>query len=282
MDRIRKTVICGGTHGNELTGVYLAKKHGWFLSNPAAAAVCRRYVDRDLNRCFALSELNAPEASNSVELARSREINALLGKKGSETAPDLILDIHNTTANMGITLILSSEHPALLQISAVIAREFSNVRIYMQKESRDESPYLGTIAKTDVCIEAGPQPHGTLNAELFFNVERVVLRFLELAEAWNNGNLPRMGFETFTEMRNIDYPRDEQGNITAMVHPALQGRDFCELRAGMPVFLGFDGKEILWQGETCYPTFINEAAYYEKGIAMSLARFSTFSTQCAP
>ena len=272
MEPIHNIVICGGTHGNELTGVYLAKKHGWLLANPAAAALCRRYLNRDLNRCFALSELKSHKNS-SGELARAREINTLLGKKGTKTAPDLILDIHNTTANMGITLILSSkEDPALLAISKVIAKEFKDVHIYLQPESREESPYLGTIAKRDICIEAGPQPHGTLDAELFFKVERVVFRILELVEALNNGVLPKAGekIETFTETRSIDYPRDAKGNITAMVHPALQGRDFCELKAGMPVFMGFDGKEILWQGETCYPAFINEAAYYEKGVAMLL------------
>jgi len=271
MEPIHNIVICGGTHGNELTGVYLAKKHNWLLANPAAATLCRRYLNRDLNRCFALSELKNPE-NDSGELARAREINLLLGKKGTQTAPDLILDIHNTTANMGITLILSSKDPVLLAISGVIATEFKDAHIYLQPESREESPYLGTIAKRDICIEAGPQPHGTLDAELFFKVERVVFRLLELVEAWNNGVLPKAGdkIETFTEMRSIDYPRDAKGNITAMVHPALQGRDFCELKAGMPVFMGFDGKEILWQGETCYPAFINEAAYYEKGVAMLL------------
>jgi len=270
MKLFNKIVICGGTHGNELTGVYLAKKHGWLLANPAAAAICRRYVEKDLNRCFALSDLNGND--NVLELNRAREINALLGKKGSENVPDLILDIHNTTANMGITLILSSSEPALMQISAIIASEFSNIHIYLQPEKRDESPYLGTIAKTDICIEAGPQAHGTLDAEIFFKVERVVFRFLELADAWNRGVLPQMsGVEMFTEKRSIDYPRDSNGNITAIVHPALQGKDFCELKSGMPVFMGFDGKEILWQGETCYPAFISEAAYYEKGIAMSLA-----------
>ncbi|MDR2595146.1 MAG: aspartoacylase [Fibromonadaceae bacterium] len=270
MDCIKNIVICGGTHGNELTGVYLAKKHGWLLANQAAAAACRRYIDKDLNRCFALSNLN--DNDNALESARAREINALLGKKGSENAPDFILDIHNTTANMGVTLILSSSEPALLQISAIIANEFSNIHIYLQPEKRDESPYLGTIAKSDVCIEAGPQAHGTLDAELFFKVERVVFRFLELIEAWNNGALPKISnFETFTEIRSIDYPRDSGGNITAIIHPALQGKDFCELKNGMPVFMDFDGKEILWEGETCYPAFINEAAYYEKGIAMSLA-----------
>jgi len=270
MEPIKKIVICGGTHGNELTGVYLAKKHGWFLANPAAAAACRRYVECDLNRCFSLDNLNGKNAG--LENLRAREINAMLGYKGAETAPDLILDIHNTTANMGVALILSSKDEAMLAISAVLAAEFSYAHIYLQPESRGESPYLGTIAKRDVCIEAGPQPHGTLDAELFFKVERIVFRFLELVEIWNKGDLPKIDgkVETFTETRNMDYPRDEQGNITAMVHPAMQGKDFCELKAGMPVFMGFDGKEIFWQGETCYPAFINEAAYYEKGIAMSL------------
>jgi aspartoacylase len=57
-----------------------------------------------------------------------------------------------------------------------------------------------------------------------------------------------------------------------MVHPALQGKDYEPLQNGMPLFLGFDGTETFWQGETIYPAFINEAAYYEKGIAMSLTR----------
>jgi succinylglutamate desuccinylase len=276
MEVFKNIVVCGGTHGNELTGVYLAKKHGWLLANPAAAAVCRRYVDCDLNRCFSRANLNGKDTK--LENLRAREINALLGGKGEQTAPDLILDLHNTTANMGVTLILSSNAQALLNISAVIAAEFSDVHIYLQPESREESPYLGTIAKRDICIEAGPQPHGTLNAELFFKVERIVFRFLELAEAWNCEVLPKANnIETWTEMRSIDYPRDSAGNITAMVHPAMQGKDFCCLKAGMPIFMGFDGHEILWQGETCHPTFINEAAYYEKGIAMSLAKKNPYS-----
>jgi succinylglutamate desuccinylase len=283
MEPIKKIVICGGTHGNELTGVYLAKKHGWFLSNPAAIEACRRYIDKDLNRCFALSNLNAenspllegcPKGGVYLEDIRAKVINAIFGGKNTADAPDLILDLHNTTANMGATLILNQKNNVLLNISAIIATEFEGVHIYLQPEKRDESPYLGTIAKRDVCIEAGPQAHGTLCAELFFKVERIVFRFLELIEAFNNGSLPKIDgeIETFTETRNVDYPRDSEGSITAMIHPAFQGRDFCELKAGMPVFTGFDGSEILWEGETCHPAFINEAAYYEKGIAMSLTR----------
>jgi len=275
MEPINKIVICGGTHGNELTGVYLAKKHGWLLTNPAAIEACRRYIDCDLNRCFALENLNSKK--QELENLRAKVINALIGPKGKESAPDLILDLHNTTANMGVTLILSQKDKELINISAHIACEFEDVHIYLQPERRSESPYLGTIARRDVTIEAGPQAHGTLNAELFFKVEQIVFRFLELVEIWNAGNLPKIEgeIETFTEMRNVDYPRNEQGSITAMIHPSLQGMDYCELTAGMPVFIDFDGKEIFWEGETCYPAFINEAAYYEKGIAMSIMRKDT-------
>ncbi|XDV20077.1 hypothetical protein PO909_025459 [Leuciscus waleckii] len=63
----------------------------------------------------------------------------------------------------------------------------------------------------------------------------------------------------------MDYPRDTNGNITAMVHPHLQDCDWEPLNQGDPMFLTFDGRTILYEGaSTVYPTFINEAAYYEK------------------
>lgn len=278
MELFKNTVICGGTHGNELTGVYLAKKHGWLLANPEAANVCRRYINNDLNRCFALPDLQT-NSMGSIEKIRAKEINMMLGGKGTENAPDLILDIHNTTANMGITLILSQNNYELINICAHIAKKFTDIHIYLQPEERNESPYLGTIARHDVCIEAGAQTHGTLNAELFLKVEAVIFYFLELIDIFNKGNLPKIknSIETYTETYNIDYPRDKNGNITAMIHPTLQGRDFCELKAGMPIFTDFNGKEIIWEKEICHPAFINEAAYYEKGIAMSLTKRSVIS-----
>jgi aspartoacylase len=71
----------------------------------------------------------------------------------------------------------------------------------------------------------------------------------------------------------IDYPRNEHGAIQAMIHPQIQDRDYEALHPGDPIFLTFDNRAIAYQGEsTVYPIFINEAAYYEKGIAMSLTK----------
>lgn len=43
------------------------------------------------------------------EVTRARELNQLLGPKGSTEAFDLILDLHNTTANVGSCLIAESQ-----------------------------------------------------------------------------------------------------------------------------------------------------------------------------
>lgn len=42
------------------------------------------------------------------EVSRAQEINRLFGPKGSQEAYDVIFDLHNTTSNMGGTLILES------------------------------------------------------------------------------------------------------------------------------------------------------------------------------
>lgn len=68
-----RMAVCGGTHGNELSGVYLVqemerqrKEKGddvWpipvttVLSNPRAVEECRRYIDTDMNRCFSTAAL---------------------------------------------------------------------------------------------------------------------------------------------------------------------------------------------------------------------------------
>lgn len=68
---LRRVAVTGGTHGNEMGGVYLAKH--WLqapgelqrpsfsampvLANPAATAACRRYLGCDLNRTCTLTFL---------------------------------------------------------------------------------------------------------------------------------------------------------------------------------------------------------------------------------
>lgn len=290
MSLIKTIVVAGGTHGNERTGVRLVQK--WMehpecyqslcnakidllLANPVAERLNRRYKDHDLNRAFSEACLNVSRSPQQYEFRRALELNRAYGPKGANTKTDLLLDVHNTGSNMGNCLILSARDPFTMRASAVLTQEFKNTWIYYQPEERSASPYLGTIAKADVCIEIGPQQHGTLDAAIFEETERLVMRYLELVEEWNCGKLqqsPPVKVDVYTQFKDLGYPKPQGGGpIQAMIHPELLGKDYRELKDGDKLFRTFDGKDILYHGESLvYPIFISEPAYYEKDIAMSL------------
>ena len=290
MSLINTIVVAGGTHGNERTGVRLVQK--WMehpecysslcsakvdlvLSNPEAVRLNRRYRDFDLNRAFSQTCLDVNAIPQQYEFRRAKELNALYGPKGTATKTDLLLDVHNTGSNMGNCLILSARDPFTMRASAVLTQEFKDAWIYYQPEERSASPYFGTVAKADVCIEIGPQQHGTLDAAIFEETERLVKRYLELAEEWNRGELQKRApikVDVYTQFKDLGYPKPQGGGpIQAMIHPELMGRDYRELKDGDKLFRTFDGEDILYHGESpVYPIFISEPAYYEKDIAMSL------------
>lgn len=61
--------------------------------------------------------------------------------------------------------------------------------------------------------------------------------------------------------------------INLIVCLSPQDRDFCLLHPEDALFQTFSGETLRYKGkEPLYPFFINECAYYEKGIALSLAR----------
>lgn len=299
MNSIKTILVSGGTHGNERTGVRLIKK--WqanpeiyrdlcpgvkintVIANESAVRLNRRYDAQDLNRSFSDVSLAIQGDSLCYEINRARELNALYGPKGCSTKTDLLIDVHNTTANMGLCLILSERDPFCMRASALLTKEFPTAKIYYQPEERGMSPYFGTIARADLCLEIGPQCHGTLSAKLFEETERLVIRYLEMVKLWNAGELqklPGTTVDVYTQYRDIDYPRDARGDICAMIHQDLLGRDYEPLKTGDKLFRTFDGKDILFDGasvgaETVWPIFVDEAAYYEKKIAMSLTLKTT-------
>ena len=70
---LSRVAVCGGTHGNELSGVYLVRERlkkkqqqregqesfsvTMVMGNPRAVQQCRRYTEADLNRCFTRATL---------------------------------------------------------------------------------------------------------------------------------------------------------------------------------------------------------------------------------
>ncbi|MBL1179221.1 MAG: aspartoacylase [Pantanalinema sp. GBBB05] len=282
---IRRVVIVGGTHGNELTGIYLVKKFQKYphllhrkslecatlLANPKAIAANRRYIDRDLNRCFANGDLANP-ALTSYEDRRAKKIAAQLGPKSQPNA-DVIIDLHSTTANMGLTILPSSKDPVNLRLAAYLSTLNPLVRICCGVQCNQDAPMLRSLSPLGCTIEVGAIAQGVLNADYLQQTEQLVHAILDYLDAMNQGKVlsAPSSLNVYQVMSSVDYPRDSSGELQAVIHPSLQFKDYEPLSDGEPMFLKFTGESIPYRGEnTVYPIFINEAAYYEKKIAMTL------------
>ncbi len=285
MNRIGRVAIVGGVHGNEFTGAYLIKKFERFpelikrssfetltlLGNPKAFEAGIRYIDTDLNRCFRPQSLHDSTRS-SYEERRAKAIYQTL-RPNDKSPVDLIVDLHSTTANMGLTIILGNNHPFNLQLAAYLSSINSLVRVCSCTQSSQRDALLMSLCELSFAIEIGSVAQGVLNADFFNKTEELIHAVLDYLEGYNQGKTPQSDrtLTLYHYVGAIDYPRNEHGEIQAMVHPQLQGRDYEALHPGDPVFLTFDNRVIAYEGKsTVYPIFINEAAYYEKGVALCL------------
>ncbi|XP_058496374.1 N-acyl-aromatic-L-amino acid amidohydrolase (carboxylate-forming) B-like [Solea solea] len=292
---LSRFAICGGTHGNEMTGIHLLRhlqKHKvekagsvsitTVLSNPRAIDACKRYIDTDLNRCFTHTLLRTPVTDSSpYELQRAHELNALVGPKGSEEAVDLICDLHNTTANMGLCVIFNSTDLMALHIYKYIKSKITSVpvRAIETREPISENYSLDSVGKHGFSFEVGPQPNGVLRADVFNVMKEAVDLTIEWIQQFNSGVTFEGGeAETYCPVNKVDYPRDPTTNeITAAIHPELQDNDFKLLQPGDPIFQSFAGETVKHEGKGLHPVFVNECAYYEKRTAFILAEKITLT-----
>lgn len=211
------------------------------------------------------------------EVQRAQEINRMFGPKGSEEAYDVIFDLHNTTSNMGCTLILeSSKDHFNLQMMNYIKKAIApaSCPVLLNEDPCLKYATVRSVAKHSVGLEVGPQPQGVLRSNIFEAMRVILKHALDFIELFNEGvEFPPCMVDVFRVSERMDYPRDANGNIIAMVHPNLQDCDWEPLTPGDPMFQTFDGQTIAYEGPgAVYPTFVNEAAYYEKQQAFVTTR----------
>lgn len=285
---INSVAVVGGTHGNEFSGIYLLRK--WqqnpqlisrdtfstqtVFANPKAFEENKRYLDCDLNRQFSLGELNNPELAN-YEQSRAKAINLQIGPKGNAKT-DFIIDLHNTTSNMGPSLILIQSDAFNRKMGAYVKSKMPDAVIVLEDQTSVEEHYfLSSITKQGVIVEIGPQSQSVIRQDVLDWMEEMTQHILDYVELHNTDSLPELptSYEAFKYEETLKLPEDENGERIGMVHRNVQDADFKPLRSGDPVFTLFDGKEICWIGDyEAYPHFINEAAYYDNNLAMSLAK----------
>lgn len=318
--QVRKAALCGGTHGNERTGVTSIYRRtlaaspeaaglpsprqatsfhlNSVISNPRAVELNRRYVDFDLNRCCATEDLaNLHQAG--YERQRAQVLNTLFGPKGSaDPAYQFLIDLHTTTANLGPTVIIREDEPLARVIAARVVRDLPEVRVMAYLAEDDtmaggtanagggpgsanrpgDYPYLAEITPHGIEVEVGPVPQGVVRADVLIWNERIVNRIVAALDAWNADEDLGIAEEltVFRYVGDSDFPRDETGSMVGTIHPDRQDRDFTPLQHGDPLYLTFDGRELPYDGPSgIVPVFVNEAAYYEKRAALTLAQERT-------
>ncbi|MBQ4830928.1 aspartoacylase [Alteromonas sp. MMG017] len=286
---INKIALVGGTHGNETSGIQLI--HNWqssgfsdelasrfssldislTIANPDALSANVRFVEEDLNRQFTLEALEKNSEAKEAKLAK--QLNQQFGPKG-DSATDLVIDIHNTTSNMGATLIILEADDFHVQLARFVKHHMPEANILLEDEKPYlEHGYLCTTGKRGVMIEVGAQPQGVLREDVYLLTQTMAEVILDFCQAYNTDSLEQYPeCEVFRLGENIKFPLNAEGKRTAMIHHSLQDNDFAPLIPGAPVFRSFDGKDIEWQeAQETYPHFINEAAYHKLDVAFATA-----------
>lgn len=279
--------LVGGTHGNETSGIQLIRNWQQFglpsrfnelnvslsIANEAAIAANVRFVDEDLNRQFTFERLSNNNSAKEAELAKA--LNQQLGPKGDSNT-DFVIDIHNTTSEMGATLIILEADEFHIQLARYVKQQMPEANILVEDEKPYlEHGYLCTTGKKGVMIEVGGQPQGVLREDVYLLTQTMAEAILDFCAAYNKGQINTDALpacEAFRLGDNVSFPLDANGKRTAMIHHSLQDNDFKPLIPGAPVFRTFDGKDILWENEAeTYPHFINEAAYFKLDVAFATA-----------
>jgi succinylglutamate desuccinylase len=281
---IQNVAIIGAVHGNELTPACLVQhfqeypdrlarsnfRSHTLIANPQALDRQLRYIEADLNRCFNPKDLANP-AQNQYEHRRAKEIYQEIQEK----SVDLVIDIHSTTSNMMLSILYSNPHPWLLKLFAHLAKINPDVRFVYHPLSEAENCYLKGVCSLGFTLEIGPIAHNVLSPPLFQQTEELVYQILDYIERENERSLCPSGsidpLTIYQRLGVIDYPRDSRGQIAATLHPNILYRDYEAICPHQPIFLGFDGQEIIYCGDsTIYPIFVGESSYREKGIALCL------------
>ena len=288
MSKIAHVTLVGGTHGNEFTGIHLVNQ--WreqpqrvarssfdtalLIANPQAHSANKRYIDEDLNRQFSEQAINSDDP-DTIEQLRGYWINQTIGPKGNAKT-DFIIDLHNTTSNMGPSLILLQSDTFNCQLGGYVKANMPDAVIVFEDQiPLSEQPFLCSIAEQGVIVEIGPQPQSVLRQDIIDWMETMTQHILNFVEHWNQGTVPPLPqeYDAYEYTESLKLPLGQDGQPIGVVHPHIEANDFMPLQPGEPLFQLYSGDVVYYQGdETVYPHFINEAAYYDNHLAMSFAK----------
>ena len=287
-----RVLVVAATHGNEINASWLLEQwqqqphliqtHGCevlpVIGNPDAYAKGCRYLDRDLNRSFRpdlLQQVRAeaiPSSKVDREVQRAFDLVSRYGIGGID-ACGVVIDLHSTTSSMGNSLVVHGRRPADLALAALVQGRLG-LPIYLHEADPAQQGYLVESWPCGLAIEVGPVPQMVRHHKILTQTRLALEAVLEACSDVLAGRAryPRQ-LVVHRHLGSLDLPRSPSGSPEAFLHPQRQGSDWQPLRNGDPLFQKADGSCVVYEGaDGQIPLFINEAAYAEKAIALSLTR----------
>ena len=284
-----QVLLVAGTHGNEINGIWLFEQceklklintHGIktckIIGNPEAKKAGKRYINNDLNRSFHEQSFSDPDSSN-IEQMRAKELVRLYGNKGVNPC-QIALDFHTTTSCMGSCLVVYGRRDSDLALASLIQNKLG-LPIYLHESDQNQTGFLVESWPCGLVIEIGPIGQGLLNSKIISQTKLILESFMEeMLKVKNIDVFFPDKLIIHRHIKSLDYPRDDNGFINAYVHPFRQSKDWYPLKRNDELFYKFNGEIIRYEeNESFIPVFINESAYMEKNIAMSLTKREIWS-----
>ena len=276
----KKILIVSGTHGNEINPIWAVNsfsklenkvdkniEYKYIIGNPLACEKGFRYIDNDLNRSF-----TSRQEDSIYEIKRANFLVEKFGFNGSDPC-DVAIDLHTTTANMGTSIVMYGRRIKDFCLAALLQHKFG-LPIYLHEKDLKQTGFLVEAWPCGLVIEIGSV------AQNFYD-PKIINRFLiiigslrdEINKLKNKQiKLPK-DLVIHAHQGSIDYPREKNGNINALIHPERMNQDWRPIKKGDPLFVDMEGNAKPYTGEdTIWPVFIGEVAYKEKNIAMSFTK----------
>ena len=279
----KKILIVSGTHGNELNPVWAVKKFRNLITtssqskyleftfgNPKAIEKGLRYIDCDLNRSF--NVLKTATNHSFYEINRSEYLINKYGFEGPKSC-QIVIDLHTTTSCMGTSIVMYGRRQRDFCLAAILQAKFG-LPIYLHEKDKNQTGFLVEAWPCGLVVEIGPVAQNHYDSEI---TERFLIILDFLRDLINNLEKDRINLPSeislFVHQNSIDYPKNENSEINALIHPLRINNDWLRIEEGDPLFLNIDNETLTYKGqEEIYPLFIGEAAYREKNIAMSFTK----------
>ena len=280
---LKKILIVSGTHGNEINPVWAVNQfksqlstidknieYKYIIGNPLAYERGCRYIDNDLNRSFNLIKKNFNKSI--YEINRANFLVEKFGINGSDPC-DIAIDLHTTTSNMGTAIVMYGRRRKDFCLAALLQHKFG-LPIYLHEKDEKQTGFLVEAWPCGLVIEIGSVAQNYYDPKII-NKFLIIISSLrdEINKLKNNQIKLPQGLVVHLHKGSIDYPREQNGNINALIHPQRMNQDWKPIKKGDPLFIDVVGNTKTYIGEdTIWPVFIGEVAYKEKNIAMSYTK----------